>query len=108
MHAVTIPNPPSRRPRPEIRAVSFPTATIRSGRVAVAKIDCSGVLPEELRCDPARPGFTVEVLPTRAREGRHILLGIRVHRKPEANRDLCLLRLSAGSASSLASITVLR
>lgn len=109
MQAVTAPQPyTQQRSTPEIHAVSFPTATIRSGRVAVAKIRCTGIPPEEIRCAPVRPGFTVEVLPDRAREGRYIVLGIRITRMPDAQRDLCLLRLSAGSVSSLASITVLR
>lgn len=87
--------------------MSFPTATIRSGRVAVAKVDCAGILPEELSCEAVRPGFTVDVLPTRVREGRHVLLSLRIHRSRDATRSLCLVRLTAGSASSLASITVL-
>ncbi|MEM9455167.1 MAG: hypothetical protein AAGF11_13380 [Myxococcota bacterium] len=106
---MTVPQPYTQpRSTPQIHAVSFPTATIRSGRVAVAKLECTGIPPEEIRCAPVRPGFTVEVLPTRAREGRFIILGIRITRMPDTQRDLCLLRLSAGLASSLASLTVLR
>jgi len=87
--------------------VSFPTATIRSGRVAVAKIDCAGILPEELNCTAVRPGFTIDVLPTRVRQGRFVLLSLRIHRDQDATKSLCLVRLEAGPASSLASITVI-
>jgi len=92
---------------PEIRAVSFTTATIRTGRVAVAKIDCTGVRPQDVRCEPSRPGFTVEVLPRRARQGRVVLIAIRIHRQLGTPRGLCLLRFTAGTASAQASITVL-
>lgn len=92
---------------PEIRAVSFSTATIRSGRVAVAKIDCTGVRPQDLRCESERAGFVVEVLPDRARQGRFLIVAIRIHRQLGTPRSLCLLRFTAGSTSSLASLTVL-
>lgn len=91
----------------EIRAVSFSTATIRTGRVAVAKIDCTGIRPRDVRVEATRPGFSVEVLPTRARHGRFIILAVRVHRQLGTPRGLCLLRFSAGSASASASLTVL-
>lgn len=91
----------------EIRAVSFSTATIRTGRVAVAKVDCSGIKPQDLRCEATRPGFTVEVLPDRTRQGRFVLLAIRIHRQFGTPRSLCLLRFSAGPTTALASLTVL-
>jgi hypothetical protein len=90
----------------EIRAVSFSTATIRTGRVAVAKVDCTGIRPRDI-CVEARPGFTVEVLPTRARQGRFVILAVRIHRQLGTPRGLCLLRFSAGSLSASASLTVL-
>lgn len=92
---------------PEMRAVSFSTATIRSGRVAVAKIDCSGILPRDIHCESTRPGFVVEVLPDRTRQGRFVILAIRIHRQLGTPRSLCLLRFSAGPTNALASLTVL-
>lgn len=92
---------------PEIRSVSFSTATIRTGRVAVAKIDCSGIKPQDLRCEATRPGFIVEVLPDRTRQGRFVILAIRIHRQLGTPRSLCLLQFSAGSTNTLASLTVL-
>jgi hypothetical protein len=110
MHAVTHssnPKPVALGVAPEIRAVSFATATIRTGRVAVAKIDCSGIRPQDVRCESARAGFVVEVLPSRARQGRFVILAIRIHRQLGTPRSLCLVRFSAGPLSSLASLTVL-
>jgi hypothetical protein len=110
MLAVTrtsIPTPSSFTIVSEIRAVSFSTATIRSGRVAVAKVDCSGIRPRELRVEATRPGFVVEVLPHRARHGRFVILAVRIHRQLGTPRGLCLLRFSAGSVSASASLTVL-
>lgn len=109
MHAMTnsTPTPLARSIMPEIRAVSFATATIRSGRVAVAKIDCTGIRPYDVRCEAALPGFTVEVLPNRARQGRFILMAVRIHRELGTARGLCLLRFGTGPSSALASITVL-
>lgn len=92
----------------EIRAVSFSTATIRSGRVVVAKIDCTGIRPHDIRCESVSPGFSAEVLPNRARQGRFVILAIRIHRELGTPRGLCLLRFSAASTSSLGSLTVLR
>jgi hypothetical protein len=92
---------------PEIRAVSFSTATIRSGRVVVAKIDCSGIRPQDVRCESTRPGFVVEVLPNRTRQGRFVILAVRIHRELGTPRSLCLLRFSAGSSGAMASLTVL-
>jgi hypothetical protein len=104
---ISIPNPQYLAVVPEIRAVSFSTATIRSGRVAVAKIDCSGIRPQDVCCEAARPGFTVETLPNRTRQGRFIILAVRIHRQLGTPRALCLVRFSAGSASASASLTVL-
>ena len=106
MQAVTRPSE-SPRARPQIRAVSFTSATMRSGRAAVLRIDCTGVEPDEIRCEAARPGFSVETTPRRVRDGRHILVSLRIHRTPQAPKALCLVRVSAGSTSALASITVL-
>lgn len=92
---------------PEIRAVSFSTATIRTGRVAVAKIDCSGIRPQDVRVEATRPGYVVEVLPSRTRQGRFVILAVRIHRQLGTPRSLCLLRFAAGPASALASLTVL-
>ena len=92
---------------PEIRGVSFSTATIRSGRVAVAKIDCSGIRPQDVRCEATQSGFVAEVLPNRTRQGRFVILAVRIHRQLGTPRGLCLLRFSAGTASALASLTVL-
>ncbi|MEX1362419.1 MAG: hypothetical protein AB1Z98_04790 [Nannocystaceae bacterium] len=92
---------------PEIRAVSFSTATIRSGRVAVAKIDCSGIAPYELVCESSSTGFDLQVLPTRARQGRFILVGVRIHRRLGAPRNLCIIRFAASGQCSSASLTVL-
>lgn len=99
--------PAASTPQAEIRAVSFSAATIRTGRVVVAKIDCTGVRPQDVRCESARPGFVAEVLPIRARQGRFVILAVRIHRGLGTPRGLCLLRFRAGSASSLASLTVL-
>lgn len=115
MHAVTRTTSPSSSSSsssslgivPEIRAVSFSTATIRSGRVAVAKVDCSGIRPQDIRCEATRPGFTVEVLPDRARQGRFVILAVRIHRQLGTPRSLCLLRFSAGPTQAMASLTVL-
>ncbi|MCX4245084.1 hypothetical protein OEB96_30950 [Paraliomyxa miuraensis] len=108
------PNPAPLRPagsplhaRPEIRSISFSTATLRSGRVVVAKIDCSGLRPEDIECTVARAGFTAEILPDRTRQGRYVYVAVRIHREPCATRGLCLLRFSAGPASLLSSLTVL-
>lgn len=110
MLAVNTPSTPnsfSTTVAPEIRAVSFSTATIRSGRVAVAKIDCTGIRPQDLRCKAEQAGFEVEVLPNRTRQGRFILIALRIHRQLGTPRNLCLVRFSAASVSSLASLTVL-
>lgn len=111
MLAVARPSiPPSSPPTaavPEIHAVSFATATIRTGRVAAARIECSGILPEDIRCEATRPGFLVEILPPRMQQGRCVILAIRVHRRPGTPRGLCLVRFSAGATCALASLTVL-
>jgi hypothetical protein len=110
MHAVTrssSPHPVMPGVAPEIRAVSFSTATIRTGRVAVAKVDCSGIRPQDVRCESARAGFVVEVLPNRTRQGRFVIIAIRIHRQLGTPSGLCLVRFGAGPASSLASLTVL-
>jgi hypothetical protein len=104
---MSIPKPTPFAIAPEIRAVSFSTATIRSGRVAVAKIDCTGIRPQDVRCEASRSGFVVEVLPNRVRQGRHVILAVRVHRQLGTPRALCLLQFSAGAATALASLTVL-
>lgn len=101
------PTPQSPAIAPEIRGVSFSTATIRTGRVAVAKVDCTGIRPYDVRCEAASSGFTVEMLPNRARQGRFILIAVRIHRHLGTPRGLCLLRFSAGSVSTQASLTVL-
>lgn len=98
---------PPDQPIPEIRAVSFVTSTIRTGRVAVAKIDCPGIRPEAICCESVRPDCVAEVLPDWSRQGRFVILAIRIHRELDTPSGLCLLRFSAGSASSLASLTVL-
>jgi len=92
---------------PQIRSVAFSTATIRTGRVAVAKIDCTGIPPHEIHCESTSQGFDVEILPTRTRQGRFVILGIRVHRRLGVPRSLCLLRFSAGPLGAVASVTVL-
>lgn len=100
------PRPDPLRPHPELRSVCFSTATIRSGRVAAAKIDCSGIPPEHVTIEPLSQAFEVQVLPTRARQGRFVLLAIRIHRRLGAPRSLCVLRVSAAGQSVSASITV--
>lgn len=92
---------------PQINAVAFSTSTIKSGRVAVAKIDCSGIRPEDIRCESTSHGFEIEVLPARARHGRFVVLAIRIHRRLGAPRSLCLVRFTAGAHSAAASVTVL-
>ena len=95
------------RPHPELRAVKFSTATIRSGRVAAAKIDCSGIAPDEIVVEPTSHAFEIHVLPTRARQGRFVLLAIRIHRRLGAPRSLCVVRVRAADQSASASVTVL-
>ncbi|MCH9687896.1 MAG: hypothetical protein K0V04_41080 [Deltaproteobacteria bacterium] len=73
----------------------------------MAKIDCSGLAPEQVLCESTSPGFTVEVLPTRTRQGRFVILGIRIHRSLGTPRSLCLIRFYSGSQSARASLTVL-
>ncbi len=103
----TIRTPAPSSVRPEIRSVSFSAATIRTGRVTVAKIDCSGIKPREIRCEAASPGFELELLPHRTRQGRFVIMGIRIHRSLGTPRTLCLVRFSAAGLSTSASVTVL-
>ena len=90
-----------------IRSVSFACATIRSGRVAAAKIACDGAFPGWVRCTPVTPGFDVEILPERTYQQGEIIVGLRIHRRIGAPRRLCLIRFDVGNASAKASITVL-
>ncbi len=106
LQSVLVPSP-VHKTSPEIRAVCFSTATIRSGRVAVATIDCSGLAPEDIHCEITSPGFVLDVLPTRTRQGRNVILGVRIHRNLGALRSLCLVRFHAGSQGARASVTVL-
>ena len=99
--------PASPRTSPQIRSVSFSTSTIRTGRVAVAKVDCEGIHPQDIVCESTSHGFDVQPLPTRARQGRFVIIGIRIHRRLGAPRSLCLVRFRAGSQTAAASVTVL-
>jgi len=91
---------------PSVLSVSFETSTIRSDRVAVARIDCPGASPDQVRCSPVTPGFEIELLDERAMQDGQILVGLRIHRRIGSVRRLCLVRFSIGRASATASITV--
>lgn len=92
---------------PELRSVAFSTATIRTGRVVVAKIDCTDISAEDLACVPTSAGYDVEVLPSTTRQGRHLVVGLRIHRRLGTPHSLCSIRFSAGDETALASVTVL-
>ena len=92
---------------PRSLSVSFAVSTIRSDRVAVAKIDCPGALPHEVAAFAVTPGFEVDLLEERAVSDGLIIVGVRIHRRIGAIRRLCLVRFSVGRLSATASITVL-
>ncbi len=92
---------------PQILSVSFESSTIRSDHVAVAKVDCTGALPEDVTCHPVTPGFEIQLLEERAVQDGLIIVGLRIHRRIGAIRRLCLVRFAVRGASAIASITVL-
>lgn len=92
---------------PQILSVAFESSTIRSDRVAVAKLECVGVLPEDVSVHPVTPGFEIQLLEERAMQDGLIIVGLRIHRRIGAVRRLCLVRFSIPGDSAIASITVL-
>jgi hypothetical protein len=91
----------------QILAITFASATVRSDRVVAVTLDCSAGHRGPLRVTSMTPGFDVEMLPDRARDRGQVIAAIRIHRRLGTIRRLCLLRFSVGSASAVASITVL-
>lgn len=92
---------------PTALSVSFEASTIRSDDVAVARVDCMGIRPDEVHCYAATPGFEIHVLEERALVEDRIILGLRIHRRIGAIRRLCLVRFAVRGMSATASITVL-
>lgn len=92
---------------PRLQSVSFSTATIRTGRIVVAKIDCAGISADDITCTATSHGYDVEVLPAHTQQGRFMIVGLRVHRRLGTPSSLCSIRFQAGQQSALASVTVL-
>lgn len=95
-----------------IEGLAFRTATIRSGGMAVAKIRGLHLHGADLECESMSSGFIVDVLPQHAvqgegeGEGEQIVLAMRIFRRMGTPRALCLVRVSIGGSSAVASITV--
>ncbi len=91
-----------------IEGLAFSTATIRSGGMAVAKIRGAHLHGAEIECESMNGGFIIDVLPQHAvqEEGEQIVLAMRIFRRMGTPRALCLVRVSIGGSSAVASITV--
>lgn len=93
---------------PLIEGLAFSTATIRSGGMAVAKVRGLHLHGADLKCESMSSGFIVDVLPQHAvqEEGEQLVLAMRIFRRMGTPRALCLVRVSIGGSSAVASITV--
>ncbi len=91
-----------------IEGLAFSTATIRSGGMAVAKVRGQHLHGADLKCESMSSGFIVDVLPQHAvqEKGEQIVLAMRIFRRMGTPRALCLVRVSIGGSSAVASITV--
>ncbi|MBV1856887.1 MAG: hypothetical protein KUG77_00650 [Nannocystaceae bacterium] len=93
---------------PVIEGLAFSTATIRSGGMAVAKIRGVNLQQADLKCESMSSGFIIDVLPQHSvqEEGEQLVLAMRIFRRMGTPRALCLVRVSMGGSSAVASITV--
>ena len=91
-----------------IEGLAFSAATIRSGSMAVAKVRGLHLHGADLKCESMSSGFIIDVLPqhTVQEEGEQLVLAMRVFRRVGTPRSLCLVRVSIGGSSAVASITV--
>ncbi len=91
-----------------IEGLAFSTATIRSGGMAVAKLRGLHLHGADLKCESMSSGFIVDVLPqhTVQEKGEQLVLAMRIFRRMGTPRALCLVRVSIGGSSAVASITV--
>jgi len=92
----------------QIEGLAFSTATIRSGGMAVAKVRGLHLHGADLKCESMSSGFIIDVLPqhTVQEEGEQLVLAMRIFRRMGTPRALCLVRVSIGGSSAVASITV--
>lgn len=95
-------------PAPSIDSVAFGAATIRSGGMAVATIRGANLERADVLCEALSSGFIVDVVPqhTVQAEGEQLVLAMRIFRRIGTPRGLCLVRVSMGDSSAVASITV--
>ena len=105
--APTDPAPPPDNLTTQIRSVSVASSIVRSDRVVAVTLGCLGGHRRAVKVESLTPGFEIDMLPERARQGEMIILGVRIHRRLGTVRRLCLVRFSLGGASAVASITVL-
>lgn len=91
-----------------IEGLAFSTATIRSSGMAVAKIRGLNLHGADVKCESMSSGFIIDVLPQHAvqEKGEQIVLAMRIFRRMGTPRALCLVRVSIGGSSAVASITV--
>jgi len=91
-----------------IQGLAFSTATIRSGGMAVAKVRGLHLHGADLKCQSMSSGFIIDVLPQHAvqEKGEQLVLAMRIFRRMGTPRALCLVRVSIGGSSAVASITV--
>lgn len=94
--------------QPRIDAIAFAGATIRSGGVAVARIRGEWLDAGRVHCEVLSHGFLLDVLPNHIVQGRgtELVVAMRIYRRLGTPKPLCLVRLSVGGATSVASITV--
>lgn len=95
-------------PAPQIDSIAFSTATIRSGGMAVATLKGCHLERGDVLCETMSSGFIVDVLPQHTVQagGDQLVLAMRLFRRMGTPRGLCLVRVSIGDSSAVASITV--
>lgn len=95
-------------PQANIKSIAFAGATIRSGGVAVARIRGTCLDAGQVKCETLSHGYLLDVLPDHIvqRGGTELVVAMRVYRRLGTPKPLCLVRISVGSATSVASITV--
>ena len=76
--------------------------------MAVAKIRGLSLHGADIKCESMSSGFILDVLPQHAvqEKGEQIVLAMRIFRRMGTPRALCLVRVSIGGSSAVASITV--
>ncbi len=91
-----------------IEGIAFNTSTIRTGDTVVAKIRGPNLHGAEVKCEAMSTGFLLDLLPQPAvqEEGEQLMLAMRVFRGIATPRGLCLVRVTIGASSAVASITV--